>query len=91
MDVSATGQYEPSVSVQFLPRCPKCGDRHPLAYRPPRRADICPGCGAASAEAGETFSADAVITGQTISVMVARLCFRLGAWLRRLANRLESK
>ena len=88
MQPAAVGHFEPSLAVQFLPRCHSCGERHPLAYRPPIESDRCLKCGAPCNPGGPVIETVAVITGQTLAARVARFCFSAGASLRRLADRL---
>lgn len=58
----AVGYYEPSTTVQFLPRCRACGASHPLARRPPRPEGLCPDCGAAAAQPGRAMHVGSEIT-----------------------------
>lgn len=38
--------FQAETTVQFLAKCPACGDRHPLAYHPPVTTGACQRCGA---------------------------------------------
>lgn len=80
--------YEPTLSVQFLPRCPHCEAPHPHARRPALHIDHCPDCGSAIATAAEPITVPAVITGGGASGVLARLCFAIARGLAALARRL---
>lgn len=59
--MEAQGYYKPSLTLVKLPRCsdPDCPEpMHPLAYDPPRAADICPGCGGPASEPCEERTVD---------------------------------
>ena len=78
--------YEPICSARFLPGCPTCGDRHPLAYRPPVQSETCLTCGAPVPEPGEAEDIPAVITGKTPSGLAAKALLGAGKWLASIAK-----
>jgi len=74
--------FEPTLTARFLPRCGKCGHKHPLAYQPPIESDKCLACGASVAVSPSEFTASAVATGG--------LGLRFGFWLLKVARRLAA-
>ena len=71
--------------VQFLPRCPECGHKHPRAYNPPLMTNYCPQCFSPAPPVGETIDVPAVATDRRIQL--GQLLLRIGAFLRNLAER----
>ncbi len=63
VDSNAATKVEPYMTMVFLPACRACGDRHPLAYNPPRDAATCPGCGQPAGTPGEPHTEKAEIVG----------------------------
>lgn len=84
--LSAEGHFEPSLAAVFLPRCPSCGEKHPLAFRPPLVRDTCPACDGPVAPPARPIEVPAVITGRTPAALLARACFALARFFRRLAG-----
>lgn len=78
---------EPYCAIQFLPRCVRCGAKHPLAYAPPSATAACPECGAPSVRLGQSENVPAVLTGRGAGV--AEACFRLGRFFSGLSKRLS--
>jgi len=81
------GALEPSLTHTLLPRCEACAAPHPLARTPQQPASACPDCGAASTR-GRTVCVPASISGRGLGVWLARACFAIAAWLRRLIERI---
>lgn len=81
---SAGGQgasyIEPSLGVAFLPRCPNCLGRHPLAYNPPLPAGICPECDTLLVEAPPAVHVPAVLTGRDVRMAIGRACLAAGKY-----------
>ena len=76
----------PYAHNRLLPKCPSCGDRHPLAYQPPIETDICPSCGGPAAAAGPEVD----VPVELAAGLAARAGFGLigvGQWLKRLVER----
>ncbi len=65
MQQSATAatKLEPQLTMVVLRGCRSCGDRHPLAYNPPRDPDACPKCGAPSVDPEPPIVSKAELTG----------------------------
>jgi hypothetical protein len=78
-------RFEAAAQVQFLPRCPSCGHKHPRAYNPPLTTDFCPKCFSPAAPAGEPIDVPAVATDRRIQL--GKLLLRICAFLRNLAER----
>lgn len=78
------GVFEPHVTATFLPRCPECSHKHPLAYNPPLTDLSCPGCGKPRPEAGTTIDVPAVVTDRRLSI--GALLIRFGKFLQRLSE-----
>lgn len=80
--------FEPSLTAVKLPRCGGCGHPHPLAMKP-RPADVtkCPNCGAQVATPEGPVVVDAVLTGKSVDMRVARALHAVGRFLRTLAKR----
>lgn len=81
-----TGYYEPEMQVLKLPKCPECGDRHPLAYQPPINQSSCVSCGAALAPLGKPIHVTASLGG--LYGIVATILFNFAKFLTNLAQRL---
>jgi hypothetical protein len=79
-------RFEAAAQVQFLPRCAHCGHRHPRAYMPPLAIDFCPQCGTAARPPGKPIEVKAVLTDARLRL--ARLMFRIGAYIKNLAERI---
>jgi len=82
--MQASLTWEPSLKARFLPRCPHCGSKHPLAYDPPIKSENCPSCGKPCAPAEAAFDVPAVLTGKDYSV-------RFGLWLLKIADLLRKR
>lgn len=82
---SAIGVYEPSCTIQFLPRCCVCGHKHPRAYMPPLTTDDCPACGAPAAWAGDPVNVDSRITDWR--ARFGSTLMAIGAMLHRFSNK----
>lgn len=54
---------EPYVTMQLLPGCRNCGEKHPLAFNPPLPANLCPGCGLPAGQPGNPHTERAEIVG----------------------------
>lgn len=74
----------PTLTHQFLPRCGACGEKHPLAFTPPKPAEICPGCGGPSGAPGRVVTETAEFSG--LSGWIANLLMDIGAALMKLAK-----
>lgn len=80
-------EFEPSLSLTLLPRCPSCGHKHPGAYNPPLRdLEHCPACGGPAAQAGAETDVPVAVTDRGVRFGIALL--RAGAWLTKLARRM---
>lgn len=85
-DIPAVGSYEPSLQATFLPRCPTCSGKHPLAYQPPMDPNTCPNCGAHRAPVGPAIDVPATITDRRTKF--GNLLLRIGISLSRLQKRM---
>lgn len=74
----AASYIEPSLGVTFLPRCPHCGGKHPLAYMPALPDGVCPDCGTLLAEAPAEIVVPAELTGRDVWTSIARACLKAG-------------
>lgn len=88
IDQSAVTLPEPSLSVQFLPRCTACHAPHPLAGKPPVDRDDCPSCGAVLPQPGAPFDVPAVLVGFHPATLLARLFLGLAKLLLSIAKRI---
>jgi hypothetical protein len=87
--LGASGHFEPSLALRLLPRCEKCGAKHPLAHEPPRHDATCIRCGAPAATPGPYVDIPAAITGRSPSAIAARACLAIGRFLHRISKRLD--
>ena len=79
---------KPYLITKFLPKCAQCGQRHPLAFQPPRAADVCPDCGAKAAPPETRLNESVAITGSGPHALLARFLFAVARFLSNLARRL---
>jgi len=80
------GRYEPMLAVAKIPRCPTCGGANPEA-----RAH-CPCCGDNAPPVTETRYETSIATNiDGLFPWHARLLLAIGAWLRRIAQRLKGE
>ena len=77
--ITASGKFKPVCLRTYLPPCPACGGKHPLAYEPPFDDGECPACGERSAPPENAMAADAVITGAGPSFWLAKVLLWLAA------------
>lgn len=87
--LQANGYYEPSLKTQFLPGCPSCGEKHPLANSPPIESETCLECGSPVGTPGPVIEVPAVITGLDPVTLVGRACLSAGKFFDRLRKRFE--
>lgn len=71
---------EPSLGVVFLPRCPHCGGKHPLAHKPPLPEGICPDCDTLLALVPAGVDVPAVLTGRDVRVAMGRAMLAVGKY-----------
>jgi len=86
INAQATGRWEPSTEITFLPRCPGCHEPHPRALG--LGQDDCATCGA-HCPVGPTRTVAATITGFSVAAIVARFLFGIGRFLYSLVERLS--
>lgn len=73
-NLAISGKWVPEARMQFLPGCKNCGDRHPLAYKPPVDSPSCLGCGLPLPELPEPtieYAALGGLEGLTVRVLSA--------------------
>lgn len=75
-----------SVTVQFLPACPRCRHPHPTVSR--QDPDVCPGCGGPAATPGAPQLADAHLSLRGLFGLLAKALLHTGQWLFDLAKRI---
>jgi hypothetical protein len=80
---------EAAAVTVFLPGCKACGEKHPLAFTPRLKPDVCPRCGAAVLPPHEPELTRATLTGRDPSSVLARALLSAGAWFSRLTKRME--
>lgn len=82
----AQATFEPCLSVTRLPACPACGDKHPLAYNPPRPPATCPNCGGPALPSDPTQTVAAELIGGGVAIRVGRVLLAAGRFLNRFAE-----
>lgn len=81
-EAGAATYIEPSLGVTFLPRCPHCLGKHPLAYTPPAaRADVCPDCDMPLPEPTPAMHVGAELTGRDPLTAIGLALLKAGKWL----------
>ena len=80
------GEFKPSMTAQFLPRCWRCEAPHPKAIGA-IDTSRCHECGTPSIE-GPAYEVDAEFTMTGIGGWIAAKCLAAGRWLRAKAERI---
>lgn len=85
---SAIGTFEPSCVVQFLPACPRCRAKHPLACSPPLPEGTCPNCGFLLSPPPSPIDVPATLTRRGVWPRVGHACLAVGRFLAALSQRI---
>lgn len=81
---STAGYFEPSTTIQLLPRCGSCSAPHPLARKPKADPRSCPDCGEPAGQPGRAVIEKSVLTGGWGGL--ATFLIWIGNKLRKLAG-----
>lgn len=74
-----------SLEAQFLPRCPACHERHPLACQPPMPAERCHACHHPLPALDAPVEVPAAVAGWRMRL--GDILLKIGAALARFANK----